>query len=280
MTTTRKVSWSNLTSRDPRKARAVELLRSAAGARGPARVTLCKVTKDGRLARGTVHPAHGASGGVYCVDLETGLVVDLEPGLEVDLEPVVEPAVGLVAESCGSARCGCCSRSCACVAAGESPLRCAEHAAPTCYACDAPATGTRDRSHDAERGVVPACERHADNARSPHRWHNVQLRVLASGELPAEEVERELSRALRELVAPGRFLADVAGPLVAAAEPLGSAPEGRSEHVVVMTRHDWRASGPEGRMLVVRELTETAARMVAAAAWRCSVDQVRAERWA
>lgn len=30
-----------------------------------------------------------------------------------------------------------------------------------CYACDAPATGTRDLSHE-DRGNVPACDRHRD----------------------------------------------------------------------------------------------------------------------
>ncbi len=34
----------------------------------------------------------------------------------------------------------------------------------TCYACDAPPTGTRDRAHDVERAVVPACARHQDTA--------------------------------------------------------------------------------------------------------------------
>jgi hypothetical protein len=31
-----------------------------------------------------------------------------------------------------------------------------------CYACDDDASGTRDRSFDLERAIVPACGRHAD----------------------------------------------------------------------------------------------------------------------
>ena len=45
--------WLNLTSRDPRKKPILALIRKAAGV-ATSRVTLCKVSKDGKLAKGRV----------------------------------------------------------------------------------------------------------------------------------------------------------------------------------------------------------------------------------
>jgi len=44
-----------------------------------------------------------------------------------------------------------------------------------CYACDAPAEGTRDRSRDAEGEIVAACARHRD---AEHLAQGARARVV------------------------------------------------------------------------------------------------------